>query len=124
MGTSYTFSFEKLEVYKETKELIKDLYIITREFPESEKFGLITQIRRAAISTASNIAEGNSRKTSKDKIHFINIAFGSLMEVVCQIDISFELGFVKLDTVNKLRERIERIARMINGLRNFQDRIG
>ena len=67
MGTAYVFSFEKLEVYKETKELIKDLYIITREFPDSEKFGLITQIRRAAISIASNIAEGNSRKQVKTK---------------------------------------------------------
>src|SRR5208283_917724 len=124
MGPAYVFSFEKLEVYKETKELIKDIYIITHEFPDSEKFGLITQIRRAAISTASNIAEGNTRKTSKDRIHFINIAFGSLMEVVCQIDISYELGYVKLDVVNKLRERIEKIARMINGLKNYQEKVG
>ena len=78
----YIFSFEKLEVWIESKEFTKQIYAITSKFPDTEKFGLISQIRRASISIASNIAEGSARKSFKDKAHFSTIAFGSAVEVL------------------------------------------
>ncbi len=67
---SYTFSFEKLNVWIDSKELVKEIYSITQKFPSEEKFGLTNQLRRASISVASNLAEGTSRNTNKDKVHF------------------------------------------------------
>ena len=67
---AYTFSFEKLNVWSDSKELIKQIYGVTRKFPEEEKLGLTNQMRRASISISSNLAEGTSRKTNKDKAHF------------------------------------------------------
>lgn len=66
----YVFGFEKLDLYKESKIFIKDIYLITQSFPELEKFGLVSQLRRASVSIVSNIVEGNSRNSKKDKIHF------------------------------------------------------
>ncbi len=71
----YTFSFEKLNVWIDAKELIKKVYRSTKKFPSEEKFGLTSQLRRASVSVASNIAEGTSRITSKDKAHFTTIAY-------------------------------------------------
>ena len=72
----YQFSFEKLNVWKDSKELLKVIYSITKHFPEEEKFGLTSQLRRVSISVSSNLAEGTSRKTNKDKAHFTTMAFG------------------------------------------------
>lgn len=69
----HTFSFEKLTVWVDSKELVKMIYSITKQFPDEEKFGLISQLRRASISIASNLAEGTSRMTNKDKAHFTTI---------------------------------------------------
>lgn len=88
---SYIVSFEKLTVWIDSKELIKLIYLITKEFPTEEKFGLTNQIRRAGISVASNLAEGTSRNTNKDKAHFTTLSFSSLMEALNQIIISYEL---------------------------------
>ena len=85
---SYKFSFEKLHVWIDSKELIKLIYIITKDFPNEEKFGLTSQLRRASVSIASNLAEGTSRKTNKDKAHFTTLSFSSLMEVLNQIIIA------------------------------------
>ncbi len=90
----YIFSFEKLEVWVEAKEFSKSLYAITLKFPDTKKFGIISQLRRASISIASNIAEGSARKSFKDKAHFTTMAFGSAVEVLNQLIISFELNFI------------------------------
>ena len=71
----HTYSFEKLEVWKEAIQLSKEVYKVTSSFPIEERFGLISQIRRAAISISANLAEGRSRITSKEKAHFLTIAF-------------------------------------------------
>ena len=84
---SYKFSFEKLNVWIDSKELIKMIYKLTYKFPDEEKFSLTCQLRRASVSVASNLAEGTSRKT--------NIAFSSLMEVLSQVIIAKELNFVE-----------------------------
>ena len=91
---AYKFSFEKLTVWVDSKELIKVIYTITKVFPEEEKFGLTNQLRRASISVASNLAEGISRNTNKDKAHFTTMSYSSLMEVLNQVIISKELNFI------------------------------
>lgn len=116
----YIFSFEKLDVWVEAKEFSKNIYKITSKFPDSEKFGLISQLRRAAISTASNIAEGSARKSYKDKAHFTTMAFGSSVEALNQLIISFELNFISEDDYLKLRNQLESITNKLNALRNHQ----
>lgn len=116
----HTYGFEKLEVWKKSKDLATKLYTVTSSFPQEEKFGIVSQIRRAAVSVASNIAEGSSRSSTKDQAHFSQIAYGSLMEVLCQITIAHELGFLSNENLADLRDRIEEISRMLNSLRKFQ----
>ena len=116
----YVFSFEKLEVWLEAKEFSKMIYEITSNFPDTEKFGLTSQLRRASISIASNIAEGSARKSYKDKAHFTTMAFGSAVEVLNQLIISFELNFVSEVNYLKLREQLESITNKLNALRNYQ----
>ncbi len=116
----YTFSFEKLNVWIDSKELVKLIYTITKKFPDEEKFGLISQLRRASISVASNIAEGTSRNTNKDKAHFSTIAFSSLMEVLNQIIISKELRFIEESDYKTIRIEIEKISNKLNALKKSQ----
>lgn len=112
------FSFEKLEVWKEVKVFTKEVYLITKSYPDDEKFGLISQIRRATISVSSNIAEGSSRSSSKDQAHFYQIAFGSLMEVLSQLIISLELGYIEEEDLQACRNKISSIAFRLNALRS------
>jgi four helix bundle protein len=116
----YIFSFEKLEVWAEAKEFSKSIYEITSKFPDTEKFGLTSQLRRASISIASNIAEGSARKSYKDKAHFTSLAFSSAVEVLNQLIISFELNFISEVDYLKLREKLESITNKLNSLRNYQ----
>ncbi len=116
----FTYSFEKLEVWIESKKLTKNIYLITKNFPPEEKFGLTSQLRRASISVCSNIAEGSARKTNKDKAHFTIIAFSSAVEVLNQIIIAHELEFIDLTEYKNLRNQIESITNKLNALRNYQ----
>lgn len=116
----YTFSFEKLDVWVEAKEVTKVIYLKTEKFPESEKFGLISQLRRASISICSNIAEGSARKSFKDKAHFTTLAFSSAVEVLNQLIISFELNLLPKEEYLKLRSDLESITNKLNSLRNYQ----
>ena len=116
----YTFSFEKLEVWVESKEFSISIYEITSKFPDTEKFGLISQLRRASISISSNIAEGSARKSYKDKAHFTSMAFSSAVEVLNQLIISFELNFISEADYIKFREQLESITNKLNSLRNYQ----
>lgn len=115
-----TYSFEKLEVWAESIELIKLIYSITQKFPSEEKFGLISQLRRASVSISSNLAEGTSRKTYKDKAYFTTISFSSSMEVLNQLIISKELNFISENDYILARAKIEKITNMLNALRNYQ----
>jgi four helix bundle protein len=110
----YIFSFEKLEVWIESKDLTSFIYSITNKFPDSEKFGLTSQIRRASISICSNIAEGTSRITDKDKAHFISISFSSTMEVLNQLILSYELNYISEDEYLICRKKIESITNKLN----------
>lgn len=116
----YIYSFEKLEVWNEAKEFTKSIYTLTSKFPDSEKFGLVSQLRRASVSICSNIAEGSARKSFKDKAHFTTMAFSSTVEVLNQLILSFELDFIKEKDYLKLRQDIESVTNKLNGLRNYQ----
>jgi len=117
---AYIFSFEKLNVWVDSKELVKLIYVMTSKFPDEEKFGLTSQLRRASISISSNLAEGTSRNSVKDKAHFTTVAFSSLMEVLNQIILAKELNFLSEDDYNLLRESIEKVANKLNALRKSQ----
>jgi four helix bundle protein len=113
----YSFSFEKLEVWQEARLLTKEIYIVTKEFPDNEKFGIINQMRRAAISVSSNIAEGSSRTSTKDQANFYQISYSSLMELLNQLIISNDLNMLSSEKLAETRIRIEKISRMLNSLR-------
>lgn len=111
------YSYEKLEVWQLARELVKEVYSLSKSFPNEEKFGLTNQIRRASVSIASNIAESTSRMLGKDKIRFIVIAYGSLMEVSCQLTLACDLDFISLQEMNNLRSKIEELSNKLNALR-------
>lgn len=107
------FGFEKLDTWKMAKKLALDIYGITKNFPTAEQYGLASQMNRAAISVPSNIAEGVSRSSSKEQIHFLDIAYGSLMELTCQLSISEELGYITEDNHNQIRNSILILTKML-----------
>lgn len=112
------FSFEKLDVYTESRELVKQIYKLVKVFPTEEKFELGSQIRRAAVSITANIAEGSGRFSLKEKIHFIGISFGSLMEVFSELQTALDLGYITETSLNQLRPQFIVIARMLSGLKS------
>ena len=116
----YLHSFEKLNVWKESIDLVELIYEVTNKFPSVEKFGMISQMRRSSVSISSNIAEGTSRITNKDKAHFSTIAFSSTMELLCQVIISKRLNYITEEVYLLLREKILNISNMINALKNAQ----
>lgn len=99
----FEYSFEKLEVWKESIELVKSIYQVTTKFPTEEKFGLISQLRGASVSISSNISEGTSRITNNDKAHFTTMTFSSAMEVLNQLIIVKELEFISINDYNNIR---------------------
>ena len=111
-----TFSFERLEVWQKSKNFALKIYNVTQNFPDVEKFGLVSQLRRSSISISSNIAEGSSRTSSKDQARFYVIAFSSGIEVLNQLIISNELKFISDDLYKDLREELESITAMLNKL--------
>lgn len=114
----HIFAFEKLSVWQKTRKLSLLIYKITKDYPVDERFGLVSQLRRAIVSVSSNIAEGSSRLTSKDQAHFYNTSYSSLMEVLSQIILSYDLEFVTIEQYEILREKIEEISFQLNSLRN------
>ena len=116
----YIFSFEKLKVWQDAIQLSKEVYKITSTFPNDEKFGLVSQMRRATNSIAANLAEGTSRNTNKDKAHFTTIAYSTTMEVLNHVILSKELEFISEENYLELREKIYKISNMLNALRKAQ----
>ncbi len=118
-----TYSFEKLECWICARQLAVWIYNITKHFPSDEKFGIVSQMRRAAISIASNIAEGTSRKTAKDQAHFSTISYSSTIELLNDLIIANDLGFITTEKYMQGRELIERQTLLIAGLRKSQQRV-
>ena len=108
--------YQDLLVWKKGIFLVKEIYSLTKYFPSDEKFGLTSQMRRAAVSIPSNIAEGQARRTTPDFIRFISMAEGSLAELHTQITISVELEFCGKNKVTDLLAAVDELRRMINAL--------
>ena len=113
----YKYSFEKLEVWKDAKDLVKKIYQITENYPKEEIYIMVSQMRRAAISISSNIAEGCGRTNTKDQAHFYQIAYSSTIELLNQIIISYELKFITDNHYFETRLLIEKVSNKINALR-------
>ena len=111
-------NFQQLDVYKISQEYIKEIYQVTKKYPSDEKFGLIDQIRRAAVSITANIAEGCGRYHSKDFTQFLRIARGSSYEVVALLDVSLNLEYISKKEYDGLLIKADRINKMLNGLIN------
>jgi four helix bundle protein len=111
-----TYSFQKLTVWQESKKLVVDVYHLLENFPNFEKYALCDQIRRAIVSVPSNIAEGSGRKSLKEQIHFLEIAYGSLMESFNQLLIAVDLTYITEESVETIKPTIDKVAKMINGL--------
>lgn len=112
------YSYKNLNVYQDAKMFVVAVYKLLDRFPDSEKFALCNQIRRAAISVTSNIAEGVSRTSNKEKVHFLEIAYASMMEVDSQLDVSVDLGYITKEQYNTIEEKIDGIARQLSALRS------
>jgi four helix bundle protein len=118
------FTFFDLRVYQEAKELVKSVYILLDKFPKYETYALGDQLRRAVTSVPSNIAEGSGRFSIKEKIHFIEIAYGSLTETLCQLDIANDLNYITDEEFANEKERINVIGKQLSGLRaSFQNQL-
>jgi four helix bundle protein len=115
----HTYSFEKLEVWQNARDLAKQIYIATKSYPEDEKFGLTNQMRRAVISISSNIAEGSGRTSNKDFAHFVQISYGSLLELLNQLILSLDLEYISNTIYFEIRPAIEEISNKLNSLRNY-----
>ena len=116
-GQSKIESYRDLLVWRKGIDLVKSVYQITQTFPQDERFGLTSQIRRAAVSVPSNIAEGQARFTTREFIHFISHAEGSIAEVDTQLVIALELNFCKAPRVKPAFDAIVELQKMLNSLR-------
>lgn len=115
------FSFEGLDVYKAARTLVGDVYRLQHKFPKFETYALGDQIRRSSSSVTSNIAEGSGRNSFKEKSHFIEIAYGSLMEAFSQLQIAQDLGYLTEDDIDGIRPQFISVAKMLSGLKNYFD---
>ena len=111
------FFYRKLNVYQRAMDLVAEIYKLLKKFPTEERYALCDQIRRASVSVPSNIAEGMSRFSNKEKIHFLAISNGSLMETMCQIEIAKRLGYVSQEDYQRMETHIYEIACMLSTLR-------
>lgn len=114
------YSFEKLEVWQKARKLTKAIYLTSKNFPDEEKFGLTSQIRRSSVSVCSNIAEWTSRNSFKDKARFTEMSYTSLMEVLNQLIITSDLSFIAQEQYESLRTQIDEVSYMINALHKSQ----
>ena len=112
------FGYRKLIAYQKGKEVVKKTYMLLKKFPSEERYALCDQLRRASVSITSNIAEGVNRYSVKVKAHFIEMAFGSLMEVSSQFEIAEELGYITVEERMSIDELIRAEARLLSGLQN------
>lgn len=112
--------YKNLRVYQVSKVVVKDVYHLIKKYPAEERYALCDQLRRAVISVPSNIVEGLSRTTDKEKHQFLNIAYGSLMEVLCQLDVSVDLGYISNDELKYVEVESAELIRMMKGMmRNY-----
>ena len=117
MNYNYTFAFEKLSTWKESRELVKEVYAITEHFPKHELFGLTSQMRRAASSISSNLSEGSGRYSPKDQAHFYQMAYSSNLELLNHFYTALDLNYIKKESFDNIRNQICSLSFKINSLR-------
>ena len=117
MAETRKFAFENLDAYKVARILVRDVYRLQNKFPMEERFALGDQIRRSTTSITSNIAEGSGRNSIKEKIHFIEIAFGSLAESFSQLQNAQDLGYVTEEEVESVRPQYNHVAALLSLLK-------
>ena len=113
---TYIKSYKELIVWQKAIKLVKEIFILTDKFPKSELYGLTSQMRRAAVSIPSNIAEGYGRKSSKEYVQFYSIGYGSALELETQVIISKELVFTPIENFAKVDLLLEEVSRMLNSM--------
>ena len=112
------FGYRTLIAYQKAKEVVKRTYQLLKKFPAEERYAMCDQLRRVSVSITSNIAEGINRFSVKDKAHFIEISYGSLMEVSSQFEIAKELGYISTEERMSMDNLIDEEARILSGLLN------
>ena len=112
----YNFSFRKLNVYQISRTLVKDIYGLVNAFPPNEKYALGDQMRRAVVSIPSNIAEGTAKSSPKDQFRFLEISYGSLMELMCQTEIALDLQYINQEQFSHIETEIGDIYKMLSSM--------
>ena len=110
------FGYRRLITYQKAKEVVKKTYKLLKRFPAEERYAMCDQLRRASVSITSNIAEGINRYSVKEKAHFIELAYGSLMEVSSQLEIAEDLRYITTEDRMSMDELIKEVARLLSGL--------
>lgn len=111
------FFYKRLDAYRHAKEFTKYIYSLTRKYPSYEQFAICDLLRRAAVSIPSNIAEGMGRTAIKERIHFLEISYASMIEVLCQLEISESVGYISSEELAKAEDDASRLGRIMSGLR-------
>jgi len=118
------FFYKKLDAYKVAKEFTIYVYSLLKKYPSFEQYAICDQLRRAAVSVPSNIAEGMGRMAVKERIHFLEISYASMVEVLCQLDISHSIGYITVEELSQAEEIADHLSRIMSGLRkNLSDKL-
>ena len=121
-NTVRKFSFENLDAYIASRELVKEIYLLQKQFPVEERYALGDQVRRSSSSITSNIAEGCGRNSVKEKIRFIEIAFGSMTESFSQLQLAQDLGYIQESSIDAIRPLYNRVAALLSLLKKAYDK--
>jgi len=116
-------NYTDLDVWKYSRRLVKEVYILTKKFPKEEMYGLTNQVRRCSISVPSNIAEGIGRQSNKATIHFLYIAKGSLQEVETQLYLAFDLEYISEEELKNILDKVISSKKLLNGFINYYKKL-
>lgn len=116
----HTYSFEKLEVWKLGRKIRNQIYEITRTFPDEEKFGVTSQIRRSSTGVTDNLAEGSGRASNLDRAHFTNIAYSSALETINQLITSFDRNYISEEIYERMRIQMDELINKLNSFYKHQ----
>ncbi len=112
-------NYDDLDVWKECRKLVSEIYVITKDFPKEEIYGLTNQLRRASISIISNIAEGTGRNSTKDSLQFFYISRGSLFESEAQLIIACDLNYISEEQLKEIHLQLTTCKKLLNGFINY-----
>lgn len=111
-------NYKELILWQKARILVKEIYLLIADFPEDEKFGLISQIKRSVISVPSNVAEGAGRSSDKDFLRFLDIANGSAFELETQIQLAYDLGFINENDLQNISDKLTEVQKLIYGFKS------